>query len=264
MDFCYSVIPTFTWTSTFGFKLFSTSFFILLSIKGLRILWSYCTISVFLCSFSLSDNSAVLDPERSNHSSKSSADVNTSGNKKFNKLHNSCKLFWRGVPVRRSLNLESRVLSFWEIWDSSFLILCASSTIKYSHLNFCNYDKQILQPSKVVKTTSNLPGRRSFFRISSLCSFFAIKFTTLIEGHHFLNSFIQLGKVDLGTMTKWYPFTCLYSLKNASKDIVWIVFPSPYILRSELLNNELTISSANIPFMPVSYNPMSQLSPSSW
>jgi hypothetical protein len=48
-----------------------------------------------------------------NQESKSSAELNTSGNRKFNKAHNSCKLFCRGVPVSRSLfaDLNSRTIS---------------------------------------------------------------------------------------------------------------------------------------------------------
>lgn len=157
MLFCYSVIPTLTWISTFGGKFFSTSFFILLNRKGLRILCNCYIISVFLYSISKSVMFSLF-LFKSNHSSKSSDELKTSGNKKFNKLHNSCRLFCNGVPVSNSLYLESSYLNFYEIWLSSFLILWASSIIKYSHLNLRRFDRHILKPSNVVTITSNFPG----------------------------------------------------------------------------------------------------------
>lgn len=36
-------------------------------------------------------------------------DENTSGKMKFNNAHNSCKLFWSGVPVINSLPLDTNV-----------------------------------------------------------------------------------------------------------------------------------------------------------
>ena len=152
------MIPTETWISTFGLSYFSTSFFILLNKKGLKILWSYSIIFWFFCSFYLSVKSSPSLSPRLNHSSKSLDDVKISGKRKFNKDHNSCKLFWRGVPVKSKRYLESICLNLYDIWDSSFLSLCASSTIRYSHLNLSKGPIASLTPSKVVRQTSNLPG----------------------------------------------------------------------------------------------------------
>jgi hypothetical protein len=67
-------------------------------------------------------------------------------------------LFCNGVPVRSSLYLVFNYRNFWDIWDSSFFILWASSTIKYSHLNLLRWVRHVLQPSNVVTQTSNLPS----------------------------------------------------------------------------------------------------------
>jgi hypothetical protein len=131
---------------------------ILRSMKGRRILWSWPTISLFRRSFSSSDIAAAAWPLRSNHSSNSSEELNTSGKRKLRRAQSSWRLFWSGVPVSRRRLRVSSYLSFLEIWLSSFLILCASSTIRYSHLNLSRWLRQIRQPSYVVTTTSNLPG----------------------------------------------------------------------------------------------------------
>ena len=194
------MIPTETWISTFGLSYFSTSFLILRNRNGLKIRCSYSITCLFLISFSYSVNSSL--PPRLNHSSKSLLDVKISGSKKFNSDHNSCKLFCNGVPVSNSLYLESSYLSRCDIWLSSFLSLCASSTIKYSHLNFSKGPIASLTPSKVVKHTSNLPGCSWFLRISSLSSLVAIRLRTRHCGSHFLNSFFQFGITVFGTIIK--------------------------------------------------------------
>ena len=51
--------------------------------------------------------------------------------------------------------------------------------------------------------------------------------TALRVGHHFLNSFIQLARVDLGTSTMWGPLTFLKCFMKPRSEIVCRVFPRP-------------------------------------
>lgn len=194
------MIPTDTWISTFGFSCFSTSLLILRNKNGLKMRCSYSITYLFRTSFSYSVSSSL--PPRSNHSSKSLLDVKISGSKKFSRDHNSCRLFCSGVPVSKSLYLESSYLNLCEIWLSSFFSLWASSTIKYSHLNFRSGPIASLTPSNVVRHTSNLPGWSWFLRISSLSSFVAIRLRTRHCGSHFLNSFFQFGITVFGTIIR--------------------------------------------------------------
>ena len=136
MDFWVSVIPTLMCISSLGSRLFSTSFLMRRSMKGLRILCSCWIMALFFFSFSLSDKSWSLVPVRSNHSSKSSEDLKISGSRKLRRDHNSCKLFCKGVPVRRRRYFELIYRTLFEIWLSSFLIFWASSMIICCHLNF--------------------------------------------------------------------------------------------------------------------------------
>lgn len=78
------------WISFLGGRSFATSDFIHLSKNGLRILWSWPTISTFLSSVA----SVVYSLEAKSKSSlKESTSLKISGNKKFNKAHNSVRLF---------------------------------------------------------------------------------------------------------------------------------------------------------------------------
>ena len=98
--------------SFLGNKDFSTSLFNLRSKNGFK------TECKRLTKVSSPKQLLVL-----NHSSKSSELEKTSGSKKLSKAHNSCKLFWSGVPVnkRRFVVLISRTTKL--NLDSSFLIL---------------------------------------------------------------------------------------------------------------------------------------------
>jgi hypothetical protein len=49
----------------------------------------------------------------------------------------------------------------------------------------------------------------------------------LMVGQKRLNSFIQLPRVDLGTMTMWGPLMPRYSFRYATKLMVWSVLPRP-------------------------------------
>ena len=59
---------------------------------------------------------------------------NKSGIKKWSKAQSSRRLFCNGVPVRSSLLSDLKESSVCQRWDIQFLILCASSKIKYFHL----------------------------------------------------------------------------------------------------------------------------------
>jgi hypothetical protein len=144
--------------SILGNRPFSTSLLILLIMNGRRILCSYLIISSFFFSRSASLNSRFDFAPRSNHSSKSSLDWKISGRRKFNNDHNSCRLFCSGVPVKSSLYLELNWRIVFEVYESLFLILWASSIIMYSQLNFFSEAIHNLTPSNVVIQTSNLPG----------------------------------------------------------------------------------------------------------
>jgi hypothetical protein len=148
------------------------------------------------------DISPVLSLLALNHRSNSSEESNMSGRIKFNRLHSSCKLFWSGVPVNNSLKLVLRDLTTCDNMLSSFLILCASSIMRYFHLIRRRYFKQIRTPSKLVTTTSNLPLKSCYRRITSLYYLVAISFTTRQHGNHLLNSLTQLLRVIFGAIIK--------------------------------------------------------------
>mmetsp|Transcript_11425 Transcript_11425/g.53116 ORF Transcript_11425/g.53116 Transcript_11425/m.53116 type:complete len:324 (+) Transcript_11425:3091-4062(+) len=97
--------------------------------KGLRTLCSCCTTSVV----SLSPSSPVPVP---NHSSNCPASPKTSGSKKLRSAHSSCRLFWSGVPVIRRRLLHANVRITMDRREFSFLILCASSMMRYLQWNF--------------------------------------------------------------------------------------------------------------------------------
>lgn len=65
------------------------------------------------------------------------------------------------------------------------------------------------------------------------------------EGHHRLNSFIQLDKVDLGTMTMWGPLILRYSWRYPSSEMVCSVLPSPCMERHRLLASNIQIGHSN-------------------
>ena len=83
----------------------------------------------------------------------------TSGKIKFSKAHNSCKLFWRGVPVIKSLPRLTNVLIIWESNESTFLIRWASSMMMYSQLNFRSVDFSRIHISYDVMRMSNFWAR---------------------------------------------------------------------------------------------------------
>ena len=67
-----------------------------------------------------------------NHFSKSSQLLNTIGNRKFNKLHNSLKLFYKGVPVNNNrYSAEYYYPSVYANLLRAFFILWPSSTTMY-------------------------------------------------------------------------------------------------------------------------------------
>merc|ERR1719167_611827 len=130
-----------------------------------------------------------------NHSSKASDELKTSGSRKLSRAHSSWRLFCSGVPVNSSLLvvLISRITR--DSLLSSFLILCASSITMYFQLNFLKTDF----------SRGIISSRMKAF----LVSWSPMRQTALTVGHHFLNSFIQLARVDFGTRTMCGPETFL-------------------------------------------------------
>jgi len=59
-----------------------------------------------------------------------SDELKTSGSRKFKRAQSSWRLFWRGVPVRRSLLVHLNSLTYSDNLDFSFFIRWASSIIK--------------------------------------------------------------------------------------------------------------------------------------
>mmetsp|Transcript_15191 Transcript_15191/g.38543 ORF Transcript_15191/g.38543 Transcript_15191/m.38543 type:complete len:255 (-) Transcript_15191:99-863(-) len=99
----------FWWSVMVGYRMISffmgsemkTSAFNRRSKKGLRMLCSFSTI--FVCCSAAARSCPSPTFEKSNHLSKSERLAKTSGSKKLSKLQSSERLFWSGVPVKRSL-----------------------------------------------------------------------------------------------------------------------------------------------------------------
>ena len=130
-------------------KFFSTSDLSRLNINGLSRRWIYWMIFSCCCS------SLFRSASSTKRSLKSSEDSNRSGIRKFRRDHNSFRVFWSGVPVSKILFLDLDYRRFFDSTLSSFLILWASSRIKYSKLYLFNSAFSLLQVSNVVRITSN-------------------------------------------------------------------------------------------------------------
>jgi hypothetical protein len=130
------------------------------SINGRRILCSCWIMWIFFFySYSLL-TSPLFSLLELNQRSNSSLESKMSGRMKLSRLHSSCRLFCNGVPVNNSLKFVDRLRTTWESRLYSFLILCASSIMRYFHRIFFRYFRQIRTPSKLVHTTSKLPLRK--------------------------------------------------------------------------------------------------------
>mmetsp|Transcript_14522 Transcript_14522/g.42534 ORF Transcript_14522/g.42534 Transcript_14522/m.42534 type:complete len:275 (+) Transcript_14522:2256-3080(+) len=243
---CMAVSPTNSLVSFLGGRVWATSFLTRRSMNGLRTVWS------FLMTFS-----CPSDPDMLNHSSNCSASPKISGRRKFSSAHNSWRLFWRGVPVTRRRNWVFMVRTTLLRDEFSFLILWASSMMRYFQSIFPNGPFSLSIPSYDVTSTSKVcfPVRGSLGRFSLTtlvrASLFPGILTALMDGHQCLISLIQFPSTDLGTTTMCGPLTPRDSRRYANRLMVWRVFPNP-------------ISSARTPLMPLSCNLIIQFSPSSW
>ena len=195
-------------TSFFGGSCASASAFVLRKIKGCRILCNF-PIKELLISLSSCCMPAGACAFNSNQSSKTLDELKRSGSIKFIKDHNSCKLFYKGVPVNRSLWPLRNFLRSREICDSSFFNAWASSIIKYFQCKLRNSLKQSLMPLYEVTQTSNFLGIINFARVSTRSSIVASSFTTRQLGSQRWNSVSQLLKVDFGHTIKCGPAICL-------------------------------------------------------
>lgn len=134
--------------SVFSGNSFSTSFLTRRKRNG-RMTW--CS-RLMISSCSSSFNWASFSPWRflftstmPNHFSKSSQDWNTLGRMKLSSDQSSCRLFYRGVPVRRIRYSE---LYCWPIvWANlllAFFMRCPSSTTMYFHSNLCRANRSLI------------------------------------------------------------------------------------------------------------------------
>ena len=98
---CLLVSEHYTMCSIFSGSCFSTSLFILLRMKGRRMLWSFWTTLKFKLLFWL----ILCENGLLNHSLKSCILLKICGIRKCMRLQSSMTSFWSGVPVRRSLRL---------------------------------------------------------------------------------------------------------------------------------------------------------------
>lgn len=149
------------YTSFLVGRFFSTSTLSLRSINGLNRRW------ICLITYSWESGLFYWDSSTVKRLVKSSAVSKSLGIKKFSKDQSSFKLFCKGVPVKRILLLVLKLLRSFARTESLFLILCASSKIKYSNSIRPSSDFSIMQVSKVVSNTSKLRSL-SYFRIFSL------------------------------------------------------------------------------------------------
>ena len=104
----------------------------------------------------------------------------------------------RGVPVIKSRWSTFTIRTALLREEFSFLILCASSMMRYLHLIFASLLLSFNIPSYEVTRTSHLcfpvtgsTGKCSFSNFSR-SSFVPPIRIARIDGHHFLNSLIQL------------------------------------------------------------------------
>lgn len=71
----------------------------------------------------LPDSESGQECMKAHVASNSSQDVNLKGSRKWRRAHSSLMLFWRGVPVTRSLFLKLHVISSLYSADSLFFSL---------------------------------------------------------------------------------------------------------------------------------------------
>ena len=95
-----------------------------------------------------------------------------------------------------------RRLTTWKSTLFSFLMRCASSMTTYCHLTGRNVAFSLMTISKEVTHTSYAPRASRVAFCSARAALSPWNLTARMTGHHFLNSLIQLCRVDLGTMTR--------------------------------------------------------------
>ena len=93
-----------------------------------------------------------------NHEECTSELLKMSGRRKLSRAHNSCRLFWRGVPVMSSRLDVLNSLTISDSFDFSFLMRWASSITMYLQLNFLKTARSFITISYEVTQTSHSPG----------------------------------------------------------------------------------------------------------
>mmetsp|Transcript_19762 Transcript_19762/g.49900 ORF Transcript_19762/g.49900 Transcript_19762/m.49900 type:complete len:250 (+) Transcript_19762:1043-1792(+) len=237
---CMGESCVYTMSSVFGGMLDSTSTLMRRSRKGLS---TRCSWVITSCSTCLS--------LRSNHESKSSELVKTSGMRKLSSAHSSCRLFWMGVPVRSTRCAADMERAICARREFSFLSLCASSTTRKAHEILRRGAASSASTSYVVTQTLKVPGRSSCCTVCWRASLSPCSLTTLSAGHHFANSRCQLPSTESGTMTRCGLRSSRSSVVTPRTETVCSVLPRP-------------ISSARIPLSLREASASIQLRPSIW
>ena len=140
-----------------------------------------------------------------NHFSKSSQLLKTFGKRKFKSAQSYPRLFWRGVPVRRSRWL------LWYCWPRTpanlllaFFILWPSSMMMYFQSYLFSLSRSFRTKSYVVIQTFHFVVFITL-RISFLVAGPPLYTTFLIVGAHLSNSDIQFEIVERGTTIRKGP-----------------------------------------------------------
>mmetsp|Transcript_210 Transcript_210/g.712 ORF Transcript_210/g.712 Transcript_210/m.712 type:complete len:220 (-) Transcript_210:498-1157(-) len=136
MSFCIGDSSHLTTYSALSGSCASTSDLSRRSRKGRSTWCSRLITSSDSSSFIAISSCADAPPARSasgaeNHVSNESAEAKILGSKKLSSAQSSCRLFWRGVPVRRTRCALSYCMSVAESLEAAFFMRCPSSMMMY-------------------------------------------------------------------------------------------------------------------------------------
>mmetsp|Transcript_38287 Transcript_38287/g.95145 ORF Transcript_38287/g.95145 Transcript_38287/m.95145 type:complete len:300 (+) Transcript_38287:807-1706(+) len=173
--------------------------------NGLRI---PCNFSTTLTRLVASWSSvAFWSVEKSNQDWNCDSDENTSGSRKWRRLHSSGRLFCSGVPVRSSLLAAGICLSSRISLQSKFFRRWPSSTTRYLKLYFCRN----LRSAMTISNEVTMAGKAALMaavvgmrcaRMSARSCLLPWYKTTGNSGQNLRNSLTQLGSVESGPMIR--------------------------------------------------------------
>mmetsp|Transcript_7922 Transcript_7922/g.13641 ORF Transcript_7922/g.13641 Transcript_7922/m.13641 type:complete len:252 (+) Transcript_7922:232-987(+) len=236
----------------------STSVLSRRNMNGFKMACSLLTTLV-RCSAAMISSLAPSWPtlEKSNHASKSSLTLNSSGMRKLSRDHSSLRLFCSGVPDSSRRFSAGMVRSSLMSLQSQFFKRWPSSTAMYCHLILVKKAMSAMMISKLVMITGKLSGRGRLsaaastgIRISARSCLVPWYSSGVTQGRNRLNSLVQLYSVERGATMRKGPLMP-FMRRWDKKPMVWTVLPSP-------------IWSARMPFKPFWYKEMSHLTPMSW